>query len=40
MTGSAVIPFVQSPGLATLYVKFYRTNDGQNNSAQVHSPLR
>ncbi|CAK0771956.1 hypothetical protein CVIRNUC_003914 [Coccomyxa viridis] len=35
MTGSAVIPFVQSPGLATLYIKFYRTNDGQNNSAQA-----
>ena len=40
MTGSAVIPFVQSPGLATLYIKFYRTNDGQNNSAQVQSPSR
>ena len=40
MTGSAVIPFVQSPGFATLYIKFYRTNDDQNSSAQVYPPPR
>ena len=35
MTGSAVIPWVESTGFAQLYIRFYRTNDNQSNSAQV-----
>ena len=40
MTGSAVIPWVQSTGFAQLYMRFYRTNDNQSNSAQVMKGLK
>ncbi len=40
MTGSAVIPFVESTGFAQLYMRFYRTNDNHSNSAQVMTGLR
>ncbi len=36
MTGSAVMPFVESPGFAQLYIRFYRTNDNHSDSAQVN----
>ncbi len=39
MTGSAVVPFVESPAFGQLYIRFYRTNDGHSDSAQVDTAL-
>ena len=35
LTGSAVVPWVQSLGYAQVYLKFYETNDGHADSTQV-----
>ena len=34
-TGSAVVPWMQSPGYAQIYLKYYQTNDGHADSTQV-----